>query len=134
MRQLVDKARLEKFLEAFGNALGKGGKIYLTGGGSAVLHEWRESTIDIDIKAMPEPSHFLKASPNSKTHSTLTLKSPHPIFSFPNFPDGNPGVCSSHDMEIPIFTIMIFTLKLLRNSKETTSVTSRMLNACIAPA
>ncbi|NJM38164.1 MAG: hypothetical protein HC845_10095 [Akkermansiaceae bacterium] len=86
MRQLVDKARLEKFLEAFGNALGKGGKIYLTGGGSAVLHEWRESTIDIDIKAMPEPSHFFESIAKLKDALDINIEIASPDLFIPELP------------------------------------------------
>src|SRR6201999_1643214 len=31
-----------------------GGPVYLTGGATAVLYGWRESTIDVDIKVVPD--------------------------------------------------------------------------------
>ena len=37
------------------------GAIYLTGGGTAVLEGWREMTIDLDLKASPEPAGFFEA-------------------------------------------------------------------------
>ncbi|MCW1912664.1 hypothetical protein OJ996_03700 [Luteolibacter sp. GHJ8] len=37
------------------------GTIYLTGGATALLHGWRPSTIDIDLKADPEPSGWFEA-------------------------------------------------------------------------
>ena len=32
------------------------GKIYFTGGATALLMRWRDTTIDVDIKLDPEPA------------------------------------------------------------------------------
>lgn len=61
MRQSTNKMRLEAFLEAFGNRVTGPGRIYLTGGATAVLHGWRQMTIDVDLKADPEPRGFFEA-------------------------------------------------------------------------
>jgi len=37
------------------------GRIFITGGGTAILVGWREMTIDIDLKADPEPVGFFEA-------------------------------------------------------------------------
>jgi len=37
------------------------GRVYLTGGATAVLLDWRDTTIDIDIKAVPETDEFFQA-------------------------------------------------------------------------
>jgi hypothetical protein len=37
------------------------GRIYLTGGGTAVLIGWRSATIDIDLKMSPEPEGAFEA-------------------------------------------------------------------------
>lgn len=37
------------------------GRIYLTGGATAVLHGWRTMTIDIDLKPDPEPPGLFEA-------------------------------------------------------------------------
>lgn len=39
------------------------GRIYFTGGVSALLMKWRDSTIDIDIKMVPEQGALLRALP-----------------------------------------------------------------------
>jgi hypothetical protein len=36
-------------------------RIYLTGGSTAVLEGWRGTTIDLDMKAVPEPSGLFEA-------------------------------------------------------------------------
>jgi len=37
------------------------GRIYFTGGATAVLYGWRPMTIDIDIKPEPEPAGLFEA-------------------------------------------------------------------------
>src|ERR1035437_3780964 len=61
MRAETDKARLEEFMVALGRRVRGAGRIYLTGGATAVLHGWRSMTIDIDLKADPEPPGFFEA-------------------------------------------------------------------------
>ncbi len=61
MRLDADKAKLEAFMEALGKRVGGPGTVYLTGGATALLFGWREKTIDIDIKAEPEPPGFFEA-------------------------------------------------------------------------
>ena len=61
MRSETNKVKLERFMEALGSRVGSSGRVYFTGGGTAVLEGWRETTIDIDLKAMPEPRGFFEA-------------------------------------------------------------------------
>jgi hypothetical protein len=61
MRAETDKARLEEFMVALGRRVRGAGRIYLTGGATAVLHGWRSMTIDIDLKPDPEPPGFFEA-------------------------------------------------------------------------
>lgn len=61
MRAETDRRRLEQFMAALGKGVRGPGRIYLTGGATAVLYSWRESTIDIDIKADPEPAGFFES-------------------------------------------------------------------------
>lgn len=49
------------FMAALGERVHGPGCIYLTGGATAVLHGWRASTIDIDLKADPEPRGMFEA-------------------------------------------------------------------------
>ncbi|HEV2391375.1 MAG TPA: hypothetical protein VG146_03330 [Verrucomicrobiae bacterium] len=61
MRAETDKLKLEAFMSALGNRVRGEGSIYLTGGATAVLHGWRPMTIDVDLKADPEPPGFFEA-------------------------------------------------------------------------
>lgn len=61
MRAEADKAKIENFMAAVGNRVKDEGSIYLTGGATAILHGWREMTIDVDIKPDPEPRGLFEA-------------------------------------------------------------------------
>jgi hypothetical protein len=61
MRLESDKFKIESFMAAMGKQVRGKGRIYLTGGATAVLHGWRTMTIDIDIKPDPEPAGFFEA-------------------------------------------------------------------------
>jgi len=61
MRDLVDRAKLERFLEELGRRTRGPGRVYLTGGATALLVGWRGSTVDIDLKLDPEPRGVFEA-------------------------------------------------------------------------
>ena len=61
MRGEADREKLEKFMDALGKRVRGAGTIYLTGGATALLYGWREKTIDLDLKADPEPVGFFEA-------------------------------------------------------------------------
>src|ERR1035438_4053198 len=61
MRAETDLAKLKSFMIALGQQVRGGGRIYLTGGATAVLHGWRPMTIDIDLKPDPEPLGLFEA-------------------------------------------------------------------------
>lgn len=61
MRSESDKNRIEAFMSALGARVRSAGRIYLTGGATAVLYGWRASTIDVDIKLDPEPAGLFEA-------------------------------------------------------------------------
>src|SRR5438034_3541301 len=48
MREAVTALRLRAFMRALAAEAREAGRIYLTGGASAVLQGWRESAIDVD--------------------------------------------------------------------------------------
>ena len=61
MRAETDLAKLQAFMVALGKQVRGPGRIYLTGGATAVLHGWREMTIDVDLKPDPEPPGLFEA-------------------------------------------------------------------------
>lgn len=61
MRRPLDPERLRKVLEALGRACRGPGVLYLTGGATALLEGWRDSTVDVDLKLDPEPEGVFSA-------------------------------------------------------------------------
>ncbi|MEZ4282034.1 MAG: hypothetical protein R3F21_20720 [Myxococcota bacterium] len=53
MRRPLDPERLQQVLEALGRACRGPGVLYLTGGATALLEGWRDSTVDVDLKLDP---------------------------------------------------------------------------------
>lgn len=78
MRGETDKAKLTRFTMALVARVSGPGRIYLTGGATALLHGWREMTIVIDLKPDPEPLGLFKAlaALKDKLDVNLELASP----------------------------------------------------------
>lgn len=65
-------------MKALAAAATTASRIYLVGGATAVLLGWRTSTIDIDLKIVPESDELLKSLPDLKEllHLNIELASP----------------------------------------------------------
>jgi hypothetical protein len=74
MRELADSARIEQFMRELGRAVDVDGRVYLTGGATAVLHGWRDTTIDIDIKLIPDHDEILREIPRLKEALNLNVE------------------------------------------------------------
>lgn len=61
MRERLNEERLRTFMRALARAASREGRVYITGGGSALLLGWRDSTLDIDIKIVPENDLLLRS-------------------------------------------------------------------------
>jgi len=87
MREKVDRPRLEKFLRALAAEADRPVKIYLTGGASAVLLGWRESTIDIDLHFEPDSDRLLRAIPQLKEQININVELASPADFIPQTPE-----------------------------------------------
>ena len=76
MRSETDNAKLQRFMAALGARVRGDGTIYLTGGATALLFAWRNSTIDVDLKADPEPVGFFEAIATLKDELDINVASP----------------------------------------------------------
>jgi len=70
-------------MEALGAAAGHPGRVYLTGGATAVLSGWRPSTIDIDLKIVPEADDVLRAVPRLKETIPINVELASPDLFIP---------------------------------------------------
>jgi hypothetical protein len=74
MRELADSTRIERFMHELGRAVDVDGRVYLTGGATAVLHGWRDTTIDVDIKLLPDRDEILREIPRLKEKLSLNIE------------------------------------------------------------
>lgn len=86
MRRVVDRERLLGFLRQLGRASRSDATIYLTGGASALLLDWRPTTIDIDLKIEPESSEILRAIPELKDTYDINIELAAPDHFIPPLP------------------------------------------------
>jgi hypothetical protein len=86
VRELVDRARLERFMRSMGRAADRPGRAYLTGGATAVLEGWRSSTIDVDVAFAPETDALLRAVPALKEELRLNVELVSPAHFIPELP------------------------------------------------
>lgn len=61
-------------------------RIYLTGGSTAVLEGWRETTIDIDLRFEPESDELLRALPALKDRLGINIELASPPDFIPELP------------------------------------------------
>ena len=62
------------------------GRVYLVGGGSAVLVGWRETTVDIDLKLDPEPRGVFEAIARAKEELNVNVELAAPDDFIPPLP------------------------------------------------
>jgi hypothetical protein len=61
-------------MQALGAEAENDGRVYFTGGATAVLYGWRESTIDVDIKILPDQDRLFHAIPALKERLQLNIE------------------------------------------------------------
>jgi hypothetical protein len=87
VRELADAERVGRFLRALGRAADVEGACYLTGGATAVLLGWRASTIDVDIKLVPETERLLRAIAELKDELAINVELASPADFIPVSPE-----------------------------------------------
>jgi uncharacterized nucleotidyltransferase DUF6036 len=74
MRELANSSRIERFMHELGRAVDVDGRVYFTGGATAVLYGWRDTTIDVDIKLIPDRDEILREIPKLKEKLNLNVE------------------------------------------------------------
>jgi uncharacterized nucleotidyltransferase DUF6036 len=86
MRDLVDAARVRRFMESLGQERSAEGRLYFTGGASAVLLGWRTTTIDLDIKLVGADDAVLRMLPDLKERLRINVELASPDHFIPELP------------------------------------------------
>lgn len=86
MRQPVTAARVNEFMKALGSGVRSPARIFLVGGASAVLLGWRDSTIDIDLKTIPDRDDILRELSALKERLEINIELASPGDFIPELP------------------------------------------------
>jgi len=87
MRPPVDEQRIRELARRLGRVARGRVRIYLTGGATAVLEGWRESTIDVDLRFEPEADELLRELPALKERLGVNIELASPPDFIPELPD-----------------------------------------------
>ncbi len=74
MREPANLTRIRQFMRELGQRARADSRVYLTGGATAVLHGFRPSTIDVDVKFVPERDELFRAVQELKDRLQLNVE------------------------------------------------------------
>lgn len=86
MRTLTDAGRIRQLMEALARSSETPSRVYFTGGVSAVLLGWRSTTVDVDLKLVPDSDELLRAIPILKEKLSLNVELASPDQFIPELP------------------------------------------------
>src|SRR3989442_8914491 len=86
MRQRVTSARLQQLMQALGESAKSAVRVFLVGGATSVLLGWRDSTIDVDLKVVPESDELLRKVPELKERLQINIELASPDDFIPELP------------------------------------------------
>ena len=87
MRERANARTVRELVRALGSVAAAEGSCYLTGGATAVLLGWRETTIDVDLLFEPEQDAVLRELPRLKNELRVNVELASPADFIP-LPDG----------------------------------------------
>jgi hypothetical protein len=86
MRKAADEALIRAFMGTIGAKAGGEIRLYFAGGATAVLFGWRQSTIDVDIRMVPEDDSVYRAIPEIKESLRVNVELASPADFLPEVP------------------------------------------------
>ncbi len=87
MRDAADAERIALLARELGRAVAPGTRMYLTGGATAVLEGWRDSTVDVDVRFEPDSDDALSRIRDLKEELSLNVKLASPLDFLPPLPE-----------------------------------------------
>jgi hypothetical protein len=139
MRRVVDRERLLGFMRDLGHRARTDATLYLTGGASALLMEWRPTTIDIDIKIEPESSEVLREIPQLKERYDLNIELASPEQFIPELPgwrDRSPFIIREGRLDFRHYDFYAQALSKLErgHARDATDVDAMVAAGLVEPA
>jgi len=87
VRAAADADRIRRLAKELGRSVPPGTRMYLTGGATAVLQGWRESTVDIDVRFEPDADPALRRIKELKEALDVNVELASPLDFLPPLPD-----------------------------------------------
>jgi hypothetical protein len=139
MRRRVDADRVRALARALGQAAGDDAKLYLTGGATAVLEGWGETTVAVDIKLEPESDALLRRIPELKEELELNVELASPPDFIPELPgwrDRSPFVAREGRLDVHHFDPYSQALSKLERAfeRDLTDVNAMVDRGLVEPA
>ncbi len=86
MRDLANEQKIFEFFKLLGRRVRSEVRVYITGGATAVLTGWRDTTVDIDLRFEPEVDELFRALPELKEKLWLNIELAAPSDFIPPLP------------------------------------------------
>lgn len=86
MRRPVDSERIRRLMKELGAAAQRRGRVYFTGGVTAVLSGWQSSTIDVDLVFVPEDDALYRELSRLKDRLEVNIELASPAHFLPEIP------------------------------------------------
>lgn len=86
MREPANAERVRRLAVELGRVVSPGTRMYLTGGATAVLEGWRDSTVDIDVRFEPDSDEPLQRISELKEEMALNIELASPLDFLPELP------------------------------------------------
>lgn len=86
MRDAADAERIGSLARELGRVVPAGSRMYLTGGATAVLEGWRESTVDVDVRFEPDSDAALSRIRDLKEQLGVNIELASPLDFLPPLP------------------------------------------------
>jgi hypothetical protein len=121
MRRKVTPESLHEFMRELASAARSPGKVYLTGGATALLLGFRRQTIDIDIRLDPEPGGVFEAIAHLKNRLDLNVKLASPADFMPpptNWRERSPLIASYPPVEFYHYDFTMQALAKIERAHE----------------
>jgi hypothetical protein len=121
MRQLTTATRLREFLTRLGGSTRTPGTVYLVGGATAVMEGWRDSTVDIDLKLVPDSDELLRAIADLKQRLDVNVELASPDLFIPVDPgwsDRSPWVGRFGPLDVRHFDLTYQALAKLERGHD----------------
>lgn len=139
MRSLTDQTRLRRFMRELGEAAAAFGRVYFTGGASAVLLAWRPTTIDIDLRLEPDQDTVLRAIAGLKDALDINVELAAPSDFIPELPgwrDRSPFIAREGKLDFHHYDFYAQCLSKIErgHASDGADVASMISSGLVAPA